>query len=132
MAALSASERSARLRSLWAPGLATLVCLAILLGLGVWQLAQLRFCLPLRRGSKNSILPSVAICGENGAVSGNGIVVGRLYWAFRSSELCDKALSERPAQDNTPASNRTTLRANTMTTPLMKNAAFTIEILLVF
>ncbi|MGA4552608.1 SURF1 family protein [Methylorubrum aminovorans] len=40
MAALSANERSARLRSLWAPGLAALICLAILLGLGVWQLAR--------------------------------------------------------------------------------------------
>ncbi len=40
MAGLSANERSARLRSLWAPGLAALICLAILLGLGVWQLAR--------------------------------------------------------------------------------------------
>ena len=40
MAALSATERSARLRGLVAPALAALVCLAILLGLGVWQLAR--------------------------------------------------------------------------------------------
>ncbi|SOR29075.1 putative surfeit locus 1 family protein (surf1-like) [Methylorubrum extorquens] len=40
MAALSSTERSARLRSLWAPGLAALVCLAILLSLGTWQLAR--------------------------------------------------------------------------------------------
>ncbi|KQQ06912.1 surfeit 1 [Methylobacterium sp. Leaf122] len=40
MSALSSTERSARLRSLWAPGLAALVCLAILLSLGTWQLAR--------------------------------------------------------------------------------------------
>lgn len=51
MAALSASERSARLRSLWAPGLATLVCLAILLGLGVWQLA--------RKGEKEALIARI-------------------------------------------------------------------------
>jgi surfeit locus 1 family protein len=40
VSALSSTERSARLRSLWAPGLAALVCLAILLSLGTWQLAR--------------------------------------------------------------------------------------------
>ena len=51
MAALSASERSAGLRSLWAPGLATLVCLAILLGLGVWRLA--------RKGEKEALIARI-------------------------------------------------------------------------
>nr|WP_274382630.1 SURF1 family protein [Methylorubrum extorquens] len=37
---MSSTERSARLRSLWAPGFAALVCLAILLSLGTWQLAR--------------------------------------------------------------------------------------------
>ena len=40
MAALSSTERSARLRSLWGLSLAVLICLAILLGLGTWQLAR--------------------------------------------------------------------------------------------
>ncbi|MBK3403922.1 SURF1 family protein [Methylorubrum populi] len=51
MAALSAIERRARLRSLWAPGFAALICLAILLGLGVWQLA--------RKGEKEALIARI-------------------------------------------------------------------------
>jgi surfeit locus 1 family protein len=51
VAGLSAIERKARLRSLWAPGLAALVCLAILLGLGTWQLA--------RKGEKEALITRI-------------------------------------------------------------------------
>ncbi|MEH3119720.1 MAG: SURF1 family protein [Methylorubrum populi] len=51
MAEPSSSERGARLRSLWAPGLATLVCLAILLGLGTWQL--------VRKGEKEALIARI-------------------------------------------------------------------------
>src|SRR5262245_50383439 len=46
---------------------------------GLWQLAQLIFFAPERRGSKKSFFPSVASCGEYGALVGKGIAVGRRY-----------------------------------------------------
>ncbi|HJE23999.1 MAG TPA: SURF1 family protein [Methylorubrum populi] len=51
MSAPSAPERDRRLRSLLAPGLATLVCLAILIGLGTWQLA--------RKGEKEALIARI-------------------------------------------------------------------------
>lgn len=48
---MTAAERSARLRGLIAPGLAALVCLAILVGLGVWQLA--------RKGEKEALIARI-------------------------------------------------------------------------
>ncbi|MBD8905481.1 SURF1 family cytochrome oxidase biogenesis protein [Methylorubrum zatmanii] len=51
MAALSSTERGERLRSLLAPGIATLVCLAILIGLGTWQLA--------RKGEKEALIARI-------------------------------------------------------------------------
>lgn len=51
MRAPSAPERDRRLRSLLAPGLATLVCLAILIGLGTWQLA--------RKGEKEALIARI-------------------------------------------------------------------------
>ncbi len=51
MVALSPTERRARLRGLLAPGLATFVCLAILIGLGTWQLA--------RKGQKEALITRI-------------------------------------------------------------------------
>lgn len=48
---MTAPNRSVRLRSLWAPGIATAFCLAILLGLGVWQLA--------RKGEKEALIARI-------------------------------------------------------------------------
>lgn len=50
-AASPTTDRNARLRGLLAPGIATLVCLAILLGLGTWQLA--------RKGEKEALIARI-------------------------------------------------------------------------
>ena len=78
---------------------------------GLWQLAQAREPLPEKIGSKNSMRPRSALAMVYGFSGGNGLKLGRRYFAFKNSSCeagtCATGSVAWARPDANPAASRT-------------------------